>query len=166
MIDAALYLSQRSFINTLKRRVQRLRQPKYFIGFLVGLGYFWYFWIRPRNAWTSSAAPDVRWLVAALAVGATAILTWVFGSAETPFAFQLAETDFVFPAPLTRRAVIQFRMVRSQLPILVSAMFTVLIFSRADLATRVLFRIPAFWLLYFTLQLHAASAALVRASLT
>jgi len=166
VIDAALYLSQRSFINTLKRRVQRLRQPKYFIGFLVGLGYFWYFWIRPRNAWTSSAAPDVRWLVAALAVGATAILTWVFGSAETPFAFQLAETDFVFPAPLTRRAVIQFRMVRSQLPILVSAMFTVLIFSRADLATRVLFRIPAFWLLYFTLQLHAASAALVRASLT
>ena len=105
-------------------------------------------------------------MIAALGVGATVILTWVFASAETPFAFQLAETDFVFTAPLTRRAVIQFRMLRGQLPLLLSAAFSVLIFSRADLATRVFIRIPALWLLYFTLQLHAASAALVRASLT
>ena len=166
MIDAALYLSQRSFVNALRRRVQRLRQPKYFVGFVIGLGYFYWLWMRPGTTWTSLLPAGAGWDVAALLVAATAALTWVFGSSETPFAFQLAETDFVFTAPLTRRAVIQFRMLRSQLPLLLSAAFTVLFFSRAGLATRVLMRVPALWLLYFTLQLHAASAAQVRASLS
>ena len=166
MIEAALYLSQRSFVNALRRRLQRLRQPKYFVGFVIGLGYFYWLWMRPGTTWTSLLPAGAGWDFAALLVAATAALTWVFGSAETPFAFQLAETDFVFTAPLTRRAVIQFRMLRSQLPLLLSAAFTVLFFSRADLATRVLMRVPALWLLYFTLQLHAASAAQVRASLS
>jgi ABC-2 type transport system permease protein len=167
VIEAALYLSQRSFVNALRRRIQRLRQPKYLVGFLIGLGYFYWILVRPGSTrGPLVASPGLGWVVAALGVGATVLLTWVFGSAETPFAFQLAETDFVFTAPLTRRAVIQFRMLRSQLPLLLSAAFSVLIFSRADLATRVLLRVPALWLLYFTLQLHAASAALLRASLT
>ena len=167
MIDAALYLSQRSFVNAFRRRVQRLRQPKYFVGFLVGLGYFYWIWMRPGTTWAGFVSgSEIGWVIAVLGVGVTVLLTWVFGSAETPFAFQLAETDFVFPAPLTRRAVIQFRMLRSQLPLLLSATFTVLIFSRADLATRLFIRVPSLWLLYFMLQLHAASAALVRASLT
>jgi putative ABC exporter len=167
VIDAALYLSQRSFVNAFRRRVQRLRQPKYLVVFLVGLGYFYWIWMRPGTTWAGFVSGnEIGWVVAVLGVGVTVLLTWVLGSAETPFAFQLAETDFVFPAPLTRREVIQFRMLRSQLPLLLSAVFTVLIFSRADLATRVFIRVPALWLLYFTLQLHAASAALVRASLT
>lgn len=167
MIDAALYLSRRSFVNALRRRIQRLRQPKYLVGFLIGLGYFYWVLVRPGSTRGPLVpSPELRWVIAALGVGATVILTWVFASAETPFAFQLAETDFVFTAPLPRRAVIQFRMLRSQLPLLLSAAFSVLIFSRADIATRVLIRVPALWLLYFTLQLHAASAALVRASLT
>ena len=167
MIEAALYLSRRSFVNAFRRRLERLRQPKYFVGFLVGLGYFYWIWMRPGSTWTGFVSgSEIGWVIAVLGVGATVLLTWVLGSAETPFAFQLAETDFVFPAPLTRRAVIQFRMLRSQLPLLLSAAFTVLIFSRADLATRLFLRVPALWLLYFMLQLHAASAALVRASLT
>ncbi len=167
MIDAALYLSRRSFSNALQRRIQRLRQPKYLFGFLIGLGYFYWILMRPGSARAALMPnPGLGWVVAALGVGATALLTWIFGSAETPFAFQLAETDLVFTAPLTRRAVIQFRILRSQLPLLLSAAFSVLVFSRADLVTRVFIRVPALWLLYFTLQLHAASAALVRASLT
>src|SRR5258707_531419 len=123
--------------------------------------------MRPGTTWTGFVSgSEIGWVVAVLAGGATVLLTWALGSAETPFAFQLAETDFVFPAPLTRRAVIQFRMLRSQLPLLLSALFTVLICSRANLATRVFIRVPAVWLLYFTLQLNGASAALVRASLT
>lgn len=167
MIDAALYLAWRSFVNAARRRVQRLRQPKYLIGFLIGFGYFYWILIRPGAArgqlfQTSNAA----WVVAAVAISIPVVLTWAFGSAETPFAFQLAETDFLFPAPLTRRAMIQFKMLRSQLPLLLSAAFSVLLFSRADLVTRLVIRLPSLWLLYFTLQLHGAGAALVRAGLT
>lgn len=179
MIGAALYLSERSFVNALRRRVQRLRQPKYLIGFCVGLLYFYWLIARPGGGMRGprevggalpgadggmfSALGDV------VAVGGLAVLvllTWIFGSAETPFTFQLAETDFLFPAPLTRRQVIQFRLLRTQVPLLISAAFSVLIFSRAHFDAQLPLRILALWLVYLTLQLHYAGAALVRGSLS
>ena len=36
MIGAALYLARGSLVNGLRRRVRRLRQPKYLAGFAVG----------------------------------------------------------------------------------------------------------------------------------
>jgi hypothetical protein len=167
MIDAALYLSSRSTVNSLRRRLERLRQPRYLIGFLIGIGYFYWVFVGPRSARSAMiSSPAIGSVVAAMGLGAVVLFTWVFGSAETPFAFQLAETDFLFTAPLTRRAVIQFRLLRSQVALFASAALSVLIFSRADLATRVLIRLPALWLMYLTLQLHGGGAALVRASLT
>ena len=41
MISAALYLSRRSLANATRRRLARLRQPKYLIGFAVGLLYYY-----------------------------------------------------------------------------------------------------------------------------
>src|SRR5512146_1599285 len=180
MIGAALYLSQRSFVNALRRRLQRLRQPKYLIGFCVGLLYFYWLIARPGGGMRGGGGPRggalpgvVGGVVSALgdvfAVGGLAVLvllTWIFGSAETPFTFQLAETDFLFPAPLTRRQVIQFRLLRTQVPLLISAAFSVLIFSRARFGAQLPLRIVGLWLVYLTLQLHAAGAALVRGSLS
>src|SRR5512143_1617553 len=180
MIGAALYLSQRSFVNALRRRVQRLRQPKYLIGFCVGLLYFYWVIARPGGAMRGGAGPHavggalpgangaLSALGDVIAVGGLAVLvllTWIFGSAETPFTFQLAETDFLFPAPLTRRQVIQFRLLRTQVPLLISAAFSVLIFSRVRFDAQLPLRIVALWLVYFTLQLHTAGAALLRGSL-
>src|SRR3970282_255553 len=82
-----------------------------------------------------------------------------------PFTFQLAETDFLFTAPLTRRQVIHFRLLRSQLPLLFSALFSVLLFSRGHVNAELPLRVAALWLLYLTLQLHYAGAALLRGSL-
>ncbi|HMA44049.1 MAG TPA: putative ABC exporter domain-containing protein [Gemmatimonadales bacterium] len=178
MIGAALYLSRRSFANALRRRIQRLRQPKYLIGFCVGLLYFYWLIARPgggvRGGGRAVGGPfaggvpgaglgDVA-AVAGLAV--MVLLTWIFGSAETPFTFQLAETDFLFPAPLTRRQVIQFRLLRTQVPLLISAAFSVLIFSRTRFDALLPLRIVGLWLVYLTLQLHTAGAALVRGSLS
>jgi hypothetical protein len=102
-------------------------------------------------------------VVAGLAV--LLLTTWIFGSAETPFTFQLAETDFLFTAPLTRRQVIHFRLLRSQLPLLVSALVSVLLFSRGHMNAELPLKVAALWLLYLTLQLHYAGAALLRGSL-
>lgn len=170
MIDAALYLSRRSFVNAMRRRIQRLRQPKYLVGFCVGLLYFWWIFARPGGGTRPGAALPTGLLagetIAAVGVLVLVLLTWVLGSAETPFTFQLAETDFLFTAPLTRRQVLQFRLVRTQLALLFSAVFSVLIFSRGHFHAGLGLRVVALWLLYFTLQLHNAGAALVRASLS
>jgi hypothetical protein len=172
MIGAALYLSRRSLANATRRRLARLRQPKYLIGFVAGLLYFYWLIVRPggqRAAGGGGAIfPGLEGLGEVMVVaGLTALLltTWVFGSSETPFTFQLAETDFLFTAPLTRRQVIHFRLLRSQLPLLMSALFSVLIFSRGHLNADLPLRVAALWLLYLTLRLHSAGAALLRGSL-
>jgi hypothetical protein len=170
MIGAALYLSRRSFANALRRRLARLRQPKYLIGFVAGLLYF--YWLiarpggqRPAGGTLFPALEGLGEVMAVAGLAALVLFTWTFGSAETPFTFQLAETDFLFTAPLTRRQVIHFRLLRTQLPLLVSALFSVLVFSRGHVNANTPRVVAALWLLYLTLQLHAAGAALLRGSL-
>lgn len=170
MIGAALYLSRRSLANATRRRLARLRQPKYLIGFVAGLLYFYWLIVRPGGQRPAGGAiiPGLEGLGEVMVVAGLAVLllsTWIFGSAETPFTFQLAETDFLFTAPLTRRQVIHFRLLRSQLPLLFSALFSVLLFSRGHVNAELPLRVAALWLLYLTLQLHYAGAALLRGSL-
>jgi ABC-2 type transport system permease protein len=166
MIAAALYLLRRSFINGTRRRVARLRQPKYLIGFVVGCLYVYWLVFRPQavSALGSTGTPagDV-WAVAVLA--GLVVFNWVFGSAETPFTFTLAETDYLFTAPLTRRQVIDFKLIRSQLALLISAAITGLFLSRGLLGGLRVFHILALWIVYATLQLHYGGMALLRASL-
>jgi hypothetical protein len=170
MIGAALYLSRRSLANATRRRLARLRQPKYLIGFVAGLLYFYWLILRPGGQRAPGAAifPGLEGLGEVMVVAGLAALllsNWIFGSAETPFTFQLAETDFLFTAPLTRRQVIQFRLLRSQLPLFLSALFSVLLFSRGHVNAALPLKVAALWLLYLTLQLHYAGAALLRGSL-
>jgi hypothetical protein len=61
--------------------------------------------------------------------------------------------------------VIHFRLLRSQLPLLFSALFSVLLFSRGHVNAELPLKVAALWLLYLTLQLHSAGAALLRGSL-
>ena len=167
MIAAALYLTGRSLVNATRRRVARLRQPKYLIGLVVGGLYFYWFFFRPRRgAGLGAIASPGGEIVAVGLVGALVLLKWLFGSAETPFTFSLAETQYLFTAPLTRRQVIDFKLVRSQLPLFISAVLSALVFSSGQVTGLRVFRVVGLWLVYSTLQLHYAGASLVWASLT
>src|SRR5207302_1998883 len=166
-IGAALYLVGRSLLNATRRRVARLRQPKYLIGLVVGGLYFYSFFFRPRRgAGLGAIASPGGEIVAVGLVGALVLLKWLFGSAETPFTFSLAETQYLFTAPLTRRQVIDFKLVRSQLPLFISAVLSALVFSSGQVTGLRVFRVVGLWLVYSTLQLHYAGASLVWASLT
>ncbi|HEV2750659.1 MAG TPA: putative ABC exporter domain-containing protein [Gemmatimonadales bacterium] len=167
MIGAALYLSRRSLVNATRRRVARLRQPKYLIAFLVGCFYIYWLAFRRQSgaaiAAVGTPAGDV-WAVGVLAV--LLVVNWLFGSAETPFPFTLAETQYLFTAPLTRREVIDFKLLRSQLPLLISAAVTALFLTGGQLNELRVFHVIGLWLVYDTLQLHYAGVALLRGSLT
>jgi hypothetical protein len=164
VIDAAWYLAQRSLVNALRKRIARLRQPKYLVAFFVGLAYFYTVFGRSGARQGSYGGPARELLLVATFTVLLA-LPWILGSSETPFTFLLPETQFLFTAPLTRRQVIQFKMLRSQIPLLVSAILSVVLFSRLRLHSTSLFRVIGVWIAYGTLQLHTAGAALVRGSL-
>jgi len=46
MIGALVYLQLTSLRNALSQRLRRLRQPRYLVGAIVGLAYFYFFFFR------------------------------------------------------------------------------------------------------------------------
>ena len=82
MIEAALYLTGRSLVNATRRRVARLRQPKYLIGLVVGALYFYWFFFRPRRGGGLGAVASPGGEIVAVGLLSTLVLLkWLFGSA-------------------------------------------------------------------------------------
>ncbi|HMJ59933.1 MAG TPA: putative ABC exporter domain-containing protein, partial [Gemmatimonadales bacterium] len=148
MIDAALYLAGRSLVNGLRRRLRRLRQPKYMIGFAVGLLYYYAFFLRPRGQSSQALPGAAAEVVAMLGLAVLILIGWLFGSSRSPLVYTPAETHFLFTAPLTRRQVLDFKLLRSQLALGLSSLLSVLLFSGGHFpATRIL-RVVGLWLVF------------------
>jgi len=168
VIAAALYLTRRSLANSFRNRVRRLRQPKYAAAFGMGVLYLWWFFFRPSSpgAAVSFLDPDARETVAVLLAALVLVISWTVGSEETPFPFTLAETQFLFAAPLTRRQVLLFKILRSQSALMMSAAFSVVLFSRGRWNSVTLLHAIGLWLAYATLNLNSAGMGLLRLSLS
>jgi len=165
VIDAALYLAGRSLVNGLRRRLRRLRQPKYMIGFAVGLLYYYAFFLRPRGQSSQALPGAAAEVVAMLGLAVLILIGWLFGSSRSPLVYTPAETHFLFTAPLTRRQVLDFKLLRSQLALGLSSLLSVLLFSGGHFPATRLLRVLGLWLVFAALQMHSAVTALVRQSL-
>jgi ABC-2 type transport system permease protein len=140
MIAGALFYYQfNSWRNRLQMRIRRLKQPKYLAGAIVGGLYFYFYFFRGlmfgrRTPQTVHAVPpDVHGFpetVAAFALMAVMILAWVLPHSRAALAFTEAEIAFLFPAPMSRRRLIDFKLLKSQTAILVSSLFMTLIGRR------------------------------------
>ena len=96
-------------------RLRRLREPRYLIGAILGTAYLIFVFVLPRRAAAGRRArgrgfqggPAFR--EAGLAFGSTGLLllaavSWILPSSSNLLAFTEAETDLLFPAPVSRRA--------------------------------------------------------------
>jgi hypothetical protein len=166
VIAAAVYLARRSLVNAVRRRLRRLRQPKYLLGFAVGLVYYYYFFFRARGQRGTGVLPSsTAEGIAIIGLGTLVLIGWLFGSSRSPLVYTPAETHFLFTAPLTRRQVLDFKLLRSQLALCLSSLLSVLLFSGGHFpATRIL-RVLGLWLVFAALQMHSGVTALVRQSL-
>jgi len=135
-----LYLTLSSVRNRMRIRLKRLREPRYLIGTMVGLSYLWLvFWRpRPRPAMpitaTGSAYPALE-LAGAAVLFMLAALSWLQPRNRPALAFSRADVQFLFPAPFTRRELIRYRVIRSQVGILIGSAFMTLFFRPASLAS-------------------------------
>ena len=165
MIAAALYLSRRWWANSLRTRVLRLRQPKYMVAFSAGVVYL--VLLRPGRAVSalSLLSPDARETVAVLFLTVILVLNWALQTSESPFPFTLAETQFLFAAPMTRRQVLLFKIFRSQMALIISALVTLFLFRRGAWSTVTLLHAVGLWLGYAVLNLNGAGMGLLRLSL-
>src|SRR5690348_13747894 len=167
MVDALLYLTRVSIRNRLALQARRLRQPRYALALTLGIAYFWLILIRPSAQ--PSRAPQSIWTnaetLAALGILLLMLGGWIFSSDRMSLAFRPEEVQFLFPAPLTRRGLIGYKLFRAQLVILFNAVIWVFVLRRSGSVLAAPLRFVGTWMLFTNLSLHRLGAALVRASL-
>nr|WP_211193640.1 putative ABC exporter domain-containing protein [Pyxidicoccus fallax] len=159
-----------SFRNRLLRQLARLRKPRYLLGALVGLAYVVTVLSRGLNlrAVGGSGVPQGARLFAELSLVGSALGTvfaaWALGRDRPSLSFTESEVVQLFPAPVTRRALLHYKLVRGLLGATVGALFATLFVGRVVSGAPVLFFVGAS-LALGTLYLHSTAASFVRTRL-
>lgn len=182
MLGALLYLRLTSLKNLLLSRLRRLKQPKYLMGAIVGAAYFYFVFFRrfggshsvpstPRrlpvpSGLATASLPSFDPLPLFATGGAFVLLliaafAWALPSAKPGLAFTEAEIAFLFPAPISRRRLIHFKLLGSQLRIFLSAIFFTLVSSGwSFLGGGALIHTLGWWIILTTVNLHLMGATL------
>lgn len=168
MIAALVYLQLTSLKNSLLEKLKRLKKPRYLAGFVVGLAYFYYFVFRYAFERQNALAHDLgpagfsvsEWMPLAEPIAALIGLiilsfAWIVPHSRSALKFTEAEIAFLFPAPLTRTTLIHYKLIKSQLPILISALIFCLFSRKAPFMTGgTASHMLGWWILLFTINLH------------
>jgi len=166
---ALLYYEWHSRWNRLRARLQRLRRPKYLFGALVGgLYFYWYVFGALRGRAMPGRPPAMPALehravvqsLAALVLLVVLLLMWIIPHERAALLFTEAEVAFLFPAPVARRTLIHFKLLKSQTAILFSALFMTLI-GRWGGGNNWL-RILGWWGLLSIINLHLLGSSFAR----
>jgi hypothetical protein len=136
------------------------------VALVLGFAYVWLLIVRQRPSPPPPGAID-DWLdlAGAIAVAALVAWAWIFAGDRRALAFSPAEVSYLFPAPITRRQLIHFKLLRNQLVILFNTLLWTLILSQERFAPSAWRRAAGVWVLLTTLSLHRLGASFVRGSL-
>jgi ABC-2 type transport system permease protein len=171
MVEAFVYLTACSFKNRLRRRLQRLREPRYLVGLVVGLLYLYFAvfrpGVRPRPAAAGLSAlaafAGPMQFAGSLFLFALAAVAWVVPGVGQPLAFSRPEVQFLFPAPVTRRELVHFKLLRSQVGILFGSAIATFFLRPGSLAGGWTL-MAGLWVMLMVVRLHLMGVALRRSS--
>lgn len=131
MIGTFLTVAFLTLKNKIMQRLRRLREPRYLIGAIAGAAYFWFLFFRRSMAAHSSngklimittAASPVVADVASVILLLLMITAWALPADSGGLDFTETEIAFLFPAPLRRRDILLYKIVRAQPQALFSAL--------------------------------------------
>ncbi|CAA9308797.1 MAG: hypothetical protein AVDCRST_MAG11-1342, partial [uncultured Gemmatimonadaceae bacterium] len=164
---AFAYLLAASLRNRARLQLRRMRRPRHLVPVLAGALYFGWVLFGQRGAGRTVVAdalaePAAEGLVA-LFVASRAASWWLFGGGQSALAFSPAEVQLLFPAPVARRDLLQFRILSVQLRVLVSVVLLALLARRTPSAGLAALRAVGIWTVLSTVHLHRLGASLVRA---
>jgi len=176
MYGALLYLRAASLCNLARARVRRLRQPKYLFGAAAGAAYFYlFFWRRfaaaPSEAFSGPAAIGAVAVAGGALVAAAfwlgrILLGWLAPVGGSALRFSEAEIAFLFPAPISRRRLIHYRLLSAQVGLGLSAVVLGLLVQRMGGGGGSWpCRIAGAWIVFATMDLHSIGIALTLARL-
>jgi ABC-2 type transport system permease protein len=168
--QALIYLVSRSVWNWIRMQVRRARQPKYLLGAIAAVAYLGFFFVGPAFAARKSGpmplqAPEFRAIVelmAALILAMLMVAAWIIPKKRAALDFSEAEIAFLFPSPLSRQALIHFKLIKSLLAIGLTATLMALLTHARFSSGNVLMPLLAWGLGLGIVQLHDMGASFVR----
>jgi hypothetical protein len=137
-----LYLTLCSVRNQVRVRLRRLRQPRYLIASVLGLGYFWMVFAggifrggrsREMPAMPTQARVGLQ-LGGTVIIFVIAMAAWIMPSSRPALPFTRSDVQYLFTAPISRRRLIRYRLLRSQLGALFGSLIMTLFFRPGSLA--------------------------------
>jgi hypothetical protein len=164
MIRAFAYVTGKTFLNRILVRFRRLRQPRYLFSALAGLAYMWFFvfrhaagggnaHVRAVNLGNTPLGLDI----ASLVVLSMLIVVWAFPRQNGGLEFSEAEIQFLFPAPVSRRQLLVYKLMRGLPPLLITTFVMSIFFRRGNFL--------GLFLVFSTLNIYFTMVALARARL-
>jgi ABC-2 type transport system permease protein len=171
MLAALVYLQSHSIKNRTLGQLKRLKQPKYLVFCLVGAFYFYFFFFRrvfAARAESSGFDLSPEAVATYEALGAMGLMTilllaWIVPHQRVALAFTEAEVAFLFPAPISRRGLIHFKLLRSQTAILFTTVLLTVITNR--FGGNALLRAAGWWLILSVMNLHFLGSSFARTML-
>ena len=166
MNDALRYLLWHSARNRLRGQIARLKRPRYLLAVLAGALYFGTLLFNsqmpsPLSGSTSSALGQ---LIYTAVIFVTIASGWVLGSDRPALVFSEAEVQLLFPAPLTRAALVRYKVAQAQIVVLFSVLVWVILLRRGGTTLPFWMRAISLWIILSTMYLHRVGASLVRTS--
>lgn len=176
MIGALFYLLKTSWVNRQKVRLRRLKQPKYLIGAIFGGLYILYMlgmgviasFATSRHHGRGFMSPENAQMfesLGALILFGLVLMWWVFPRERAALIFSEAEVAFLFPAPVTRRMLIHYKLVKSQVAIFFMIIILTIVFGRFLAGWLAWVRAIGWWVMLSTLNLHILAASFARTML-
>lgn len=162
------FMYARSTRNRLHRQLARVRSPRYLAAMVLGASYLYWALIRNTRVDGGPLASLVQLDLILPVLSALLLIAgarwWIFGADRGALAFVPAEVQFLFPAPVSRRTLIQAKLLRTQFAILLNVLiFTVLLRGGGGSADSWR-RAAALWVGFSVMALHRLGASIVRAN--
>ena len=164
MTRALAWLILVSARNQLRVKARQLRNPRYAIALLLGLAYFWLvFFNRSAREGRQPSLLVSDTFAALFPVGILAYVafTWIIGADRNALAFSEAEVSMLFTAPVSRRTLVVYKIVRAQGAVLITSILWFFLFHRPGVGFS---RVISTWVFLTTFSLHRLGVALLRAS--
>ncbi|RKH93519.1 ABC transporter permease [Corallococcus sp. AB004] len=165
--SAVAFLWVRTWRNRVVRQVQRLKRPRYLLGALVGLAYLYS--LVGRSVFVQgtgrAVSPNARLFAEfslEVSVLGTLVTAWVLGADRPALTFTQTEVQTFFAAPVTRKALLHYKLLRGLLSAMLAALAATIFVGRFTSPRPELFFLGAA-LAMGTLYLHGTAASFVRA---
>ena len=172
-----LYLTACSIRNRIRVRLRRLKEPRYLLGLIAGVVYLYAMVFRHAMSATGpSSSPRVMTIldqsraplefigVTTLFVAAAAAWVMPGGVRPRPIEFTRAEVQFLFQAPISRRQLLHYKLLRGQVGGLFSSAIATMFLRPRSLAAAWPLMV-GMWVMLAIVRLYFTGAALRQQSL-